>query len=100
MTKIAAAIAFLIMNGYVYWYLGSAEVIPERQTFAAFPDTVDDWSCTRRETIDDKTLDNLMVTDYLSCDFAKTDRSASTHLYVGYHERQTRDRESGKATVP
>ena len=34
-------IAFLIMNGYVYWYLGSAEVVPDRATFASFPDQVD-----------------------------------------------------------
>ena len=99
MTKIAAAVLFLFLNGYVYWYLGSEEVIPERESFAAFPDRVDDWRCTRRETIDEKTLDNLQVTDYLACNFVRSDPGASTHLYVGYHERQTRDRESGRATA-
>jgi EpsI family protein len=98
MSKIAAAIAFLMLNGYVYWYLGSAEVIPDRETFAEFPSRVADWTCRQRETIDDKTIDNLQVTDYLACNFVRDGGDASTHLYVGYHERQTRDRDSGKAT--
>ena len=40
-----------------------------------------------------------MVTDYLSCNFVNRDADTQTHLYIGYHERQTRDRESGKATA-
>ncbi|MEM9173929.1 MAG: exosortase C-terminal domain/associated protein EpsI [Myxococcota bacterium] len=97
--KIAAAFVFLVLNGYVYWYLGSAEVIPNRAEFSLFPDRLEDWRCVERESIDQKTIDNLMVTDYISCNFVNREQRASSHLYIGYHERQTRDRDSGKATA-
>ena len=97
--KIAAALLFLALNGYVYWYLGSAEVIPPRAEFSLFPDRLEEWRCSARETLDDATINNLMVTDYLACNFLNSDRPASSHLYIGYHERQTRDRDSGKATA-
>lgn len=96
--KILAAVVFLSLNGYVYWYLGSEEVIPPRAEFAEFPNEVDGWRCLQRETLDDKTLRNLMVTDYIACNFFRSSSDPATHLYVGYHERQTRDQDSGKAT--
>jgi len=99
MTKILAALLILGMNGYVYWYLGSEEVIPPRAEFDAFPDEIDGWRCAGRETLDDKTIGFLNVTDYISCNYYKPDMSAQSHLYIGYHERQTRDRESGKAAA-
>ncbi len=52
-----------------------------------------------RDKIDEKTINNLMVTDYISCNFYRAEPNSAVHLYVGYHERQTRDRESGKATA-
>ncbi len=97
--KIAAALVFLALNGYVYWFLGSEEVIPPREAFSIFPNEVEDWRCIGRETLDPEVIDNLMVTDYLSCNFVNRDADTQTHLYIGYHERQTRDRESGKATA-
>lgn len=99
MTKIAAALIFLIMNGYIYWYLGSAEIIPDRAPFEEFPNELESWGCMGREEIDEKTINNLMVTDYISCNFYRAEPNSAVHLYVGYHERQTRDRESGKATA-
>ena len=97
--KIAAALVFLALNGYVYWYMGSAEVIPARAEFTHFPDRLDDWRCVQRESLDEETIDNLMVTDYLACNFVNPADQVSSHLYIGYHERQTRDRDSGKATA-
>ena len=97
--KIAAALVFLALNGYIYWFLGSEEVIPQREAFSIFPNEVEDWSCIGRETLNPEVIDNLMVTDYLSCNFVNRDADTQTHLYIGYHERQTRDRESGKATA-
>ncbi len=99
MKKVVAALLVLALNGYVYWYLGSAEVIPTRENFSLFPDAIDEWRCGTREIIDDKTLKNLRVTDYVSCNFYKPESRMATHLYIGYHERQTRDRESGTATA-
>jgi EpsI family protein len=99
MFKILAAFVILGLNTYVYWYMGSEEVIPLRVQFTEFPDQLGNWRCTNRETMDDATLKVLMVTDYISCVFSDPERQAFTHLYVGYHERQTRDRSSGKATA-
>jgi EpsI family protein len=99
MTKILAALLILGMNGYVYWYLGSEEVIPPRAEFDVFPDEIDGWRCAGRETLDDETIGFLSVTDYISCNYYKPNTSVQSHLYIGYHERQTRDRESGKAAA-
>ena len=96
---IAAAVLILALNGYVYWYLGSEEFIPPREQFATFPNELGEWRCMRRETLDDKTLNNLNVTDYISCNYFKPETTTAAHLYVGYHERQTRDRDSGAATA-
>lgn len=99
MTKLFAAFTFLALNSYVYWYMGSAEVIPDRTSFDAFPDHLGEWHCPTRETLEPAVINNLQVSDYLSCVFVNPERNAAAHVYVGYHERQTRDRESGKAAV-
>ncbi len=99
MKKIAAAVLFLALNAYVYWYLGSAEVIPERSQFKTFPNEIANWDCGRREVLDDEVIDNLQVTDYISCNFYAPEHPNGVHLYVGYHERQTRDRQTGKAAA-
>jgi EpsI family protein len=99
MVKFLVALLILGMNGYVYWFIGSEEVIPERALFTSFPDRIDDWQCSTRESMDEKTLNNLRVTDYIACNFYKPGTKTSAHLYIGYHERQTRDRESGAATA-
>jgi EpsI family protein len=99
MFKFLAAFVILSLNAYVYWFMGSDEVLPPRSQFAEFPNDLGDWRCSNRETMDDKTLATLMVTDYISCAFINSEREEVTHLYIGYHERQTRERESGKATA-
>jgi len=99
MVKFLAAFVILSLNTYVYWYLGSEEVIPQRSQFAEFPDRLGDWRCTNREIMDEAILKNLTVTDYISCSFVNSKIGDYTHLYIGYHERQTRDRESGRASV-
>ena len=95
MTKLLAAIAILGLNAYVFWYLGSDEVIPPRTPFAEFPDRVGEWRCLDREEMDEAIIENLKVTDYISCVFFKPTDNENIHLYVGYHQRQTRDRETG-----
>lgn len=99
MLKFVAALLVLGLNTYVYWYLGSEEVIPPRTEFAQFPDKVGDWECVHRDTLDDKVIKNLKVTDYISCGFINEAKGAALHLYVGYHERQTRDRDTGSASA-
>lgn len=99
MLKFFAAFVILGLNTYVYWYMGSEEVIPPRSAFAEFPDRLGDWRCYNRETMDDAILANLRVTDYISCAFVNSKKEDFAHLYIGYHERQTRDRKSGRAAV-
>lgn len=95
----ATAFLFLALNSWVYWSLGSDEVIPPRSDFVEFPNDVAGWQCGSREILDDKTLSTLNVTDYISCAFVQPDSRRGIHLYVGYHERQTRERGSGAATA-
>jgi EpsI family protein len=99
MIKFLAAFLILGLNGYVYWFLGSDEVLPPRSQFAQFPDEFGGWRCYSRETLDDAVINNLHVTDYISCGYYDLEENKAVHLYVGYHERQTRDRETGIAAV-
>ena len=95
MTKLLAALIFLGLNGYVYWQLGSAEVIPPRERFEGFPNELDGWRCGQRQTLDEKTQATLQVTDYIACNYYNEEIERAVDLYIGYHERQTRDRDSG-----
>jgi len=95
MIKFLTAFVILALNSYVYWYLASDEVIPPRLQFSSFPDQVAGWRCSAREEIDDEIIDNLRLTDYVSCAFYSEANDKAAHLYVGYHERQTRDRQTG-----
>ena len=99
MFKFAAAFVILALNTYVYWYMGRDEVIPPRVEFSQFPDQFGDRRCYNREVMDEEIVTTLGVTDYLSCAFIDPRKGDSTHLYIGYHERQTRDRKSGRAAV-
>ena len=99
MIKFLAAMLILGLNSYVYWYLASEEVIPPRTQFSSFPDEIGGWRCLAREQLDDKTISFLLVTDYISCAFYSDTKTEGAHLYVGYHERQTRDRKTGAASA-
>lgn len=99
MTKLIVALFFLGLNGYVYWYMGSDEVLPPRHAFAEFPNQLGDWNCQQREVLDKAILDNLKLTDYVSCSYYNVPEDAAVHLYVSYHERQTRDRNTGEVAA-
>ena len=99
MIKFAVAIAILGLNSYVYWFLGSEEVLPPRSEFTEFAEEFEGWRCMQRESMDEAVIENLMVSDYISCNFYNKSENQGVHLYVGYHERQTRDRSTGKATA-
>lgn len=95
MTRIAAAFAFVALNAFVYSYLGTREVVPPRETFAAFPRDLAAWSCARPLEMEQEVHDVLGVTDYLLCDFAPRDAgdprdARSVTVYVGYHASQVR----------
>jgi hypothetical protein len=98
-SKLLVALLILGLNAWVYWQFASKDVIPPRTEFAAFPDDFDGWRCTGRETLEDDVIRNLLVSDYLACTFVAPAEQRSAHLYIGYHERQTRDRESGQSSA-
>lgn len=95
MIKLLVAFFFLGLNGYVYWYMGNLEVIPPRVEFIEFPNDFEGWHCGKRDVLDREVIDNLQVTDYLSCNFSSPNEPVPVHLYVGYHKRQTRDPNTG-----
>jgi EpsI family protein len=94
MTKLAAALAFLALNFYVYHYFAHDAVIPARESFESFPLELGDWRCDEKQEIDAKTLANLGATDYMICDYVKPDLGL-VGLYVGYHATQVREEGGG-----
>jgi EpsI family protein len=94
MTKAAVALAFIALNFYIYQYLATDEVIPARQPFAIFPLQLDDWTCTERERMSGRTLENLGASDYLLCHYSRPEPEGLVGVYIGYHETQVR-REGG-----
>ncbi len=99
MTKLIVALFFLGLNGYVFWYMGNDEVIPARNSFVEFPNDLGEWRCGEREILDKEILNNLKLTDYISCNFIDEQAHAGVHLYISYHERQTRDRNTGEVAA-
>lgn len=99
MIKLIVALFFLGLNGYVYWYMGNEEVIPARTSFDEFPDALGQWQCGKRDVLDQEILDNLKLTDYISCNYVDEQAHTGVHLYVSYHERQTRDRNTGEVAA-
>lgn len=97
-TKLIVAIFFVAVNSYAYNNLATGDVIPERETFASFPNDFGDWKCTNRQTMEQDVLDNLGVTDYLICTFRNEELDRYVEFYAGYHEKQERS-DSGKTTL-
>ena len=95
MTKLVAALAFLGLNFWIYNYFATTPAIPERETFASFPMTFDEWSCAEQERMQEDVESNLGITDYLICDYVNSDRTEVVNVYVGYHQSQVREEGGG-----
>jgi len=91
MIKLCVGLAFLGFNFYAYHYLATDPVFPDRERFESFPDQLGNWSCRERLQIDDETLANLGVTDYLLCHFENPEFAGGVGVYVGYHASQVRE---------
>ncbi len=76
MIKLSAALVFLGLNFYTYHYLATDPIFPDRASFSEFPDQLGNWSCRERQLMDDETIDNLGVTDYLLCNFENPEFSS------------------------
>ena len=103
MTKIAAALLFLGLNTYALLFLGSEELIPDRERFASFPLQVGDWRCPAPEELDPKARRILGASDTLLCTYTDEASEApgarSVGLYVGYHASQVRRGGGGRETA-
>jgi len=95
LTKLAVALGFLGLNFYIYHFLSTEAVIPQRRHFESFPLEFDGWSCSEPGKMDRATEANLGVTDYLLCDFERQDPAGYANVYLGYHERQVREEGGG-----
>jgi len=100
MIKLCVALAFLGLDFYTYHFFATNPVFPERAHFADFPDQLEGWSCPKRESLDDKTLANLGVSDYLLCNFTSADHGSMVGVYVGYHASQVREEGGGPGGNP
>jgi EpsI family protein len=98
MTKLAVALAFLGLNFYTYHHFATDPVLPDRELFENFPNQLEDWHCPERELMDTATIDNLGVTDYLICNFQKSESRQFVNVYVGYHASQVREEGGGGDT--
>ena len=95
MIKLSAALVFLGLNFYTYHYLATDPIFPDRASFSEFPDQLGNWSCRERQLMDDETIDNLGVTDYLLCNFENPEFSSIVGVYLGYHASQVREEGGG-----
>ena len=99
MTKLSVALMFLALNFYIYRYLATSEVIPERTSFAQFPLNLGDWSCRGRESMGPEIEHRLGVTDYLLCTYSRGPKSTPVGVYAGYHASQIRKEGGGNETL-
>jgi EpsI family protein len=100
MIKLSVALMFLGLNFYTYHYLATDPFFPERESFENFPDRLAGWSCPEREEMDEKTLANLGVSDYLLCSFENPEFGGIVGVYVGYHASQIREEGGGPGGNP
>lgn len=62
------------------------EIVPERLSFAEFPGDLQGWS-GKRDALEQKYLDALVLDDYIMADFVNGDREA-VNFYIAYYESQ------------
>jgi EpsI family protein len=97
MLKPLVAALFLAGNFYVYHWFARSQVIPPRDSFTSFPMERDGWRCRGREKMSAETLANLGASDYLICEFERSDPPGLVGAYFGYHQTQVRDEGGGSA---
>ena len=95
MLKSLVVLGFLAVNFYVYHWFARVQLFPSRTEFASFPLELGAWNCPQREFMDQKTLANLGASDYLICEYRRTDPAGFVGVYLGYHETQIREEGGG-----
>jgi EpsI family protein len=104
MIKMVIAVMFLGLNFYIYQFMASDEVIPDRNQFDSFPTTIGDWHCAGLQEMDPDALKFLGATDYVICNYVKDESTrggqrSAVDLYVGFHESQVRKEGGGHANA-
>ena len=97
MSKWIIAIAFLLLNTYIYYFMAHDPVIPPRDTFASFPLRVGEWRCSMNEKLPAEVRENLGATDTLVCTYHRDADRSTIGLYIGYHATQVREEGGGAA---
>jgi len=95
MLKSLVVLGFLAVNFYVYHWFARVQVLPPRKVFASFPLELGAWDCPQRGVMDKYTLANLGASDYLICDYRRSEPAGFVDVYVGYHETQIREEGGG-----
>jgi exosortase D (VPLPA-CTERM-specific) len=84
---LAACIVLLAAVGVATFYVsGRQEILPERTSFASFPNTIADWT-GRTSTMEPDVEHFLAFTDYILSDYRKSD-GKPVNLYVAYYASQ------------
>jgi exosortase D (VPLPA-CTERM-specific) len=90
-TAFAVAGAFTLVAALGAHLLpGRTEVVPMRADFTRFPMHLGDWQ-GRRDRIEDKYLDTLMLDDYLLADY-RDGEPTGVNFYVAYYSSQRNGR--------
>lgn len=95
MIKLVVALAFLALNVYTYHFMARKAVIPQRELFASFPLSIDQWRCARNQPLEPTVKANLGATDTLICDFVEQSDPRLVGVYIGYHASQVREEGGG-----
>jgi EpsI family protein len=98
--KVAAAIAFLLLNLYVYHVFATRSVHPPRTTFDHLPLAEGEWVCEEPQQMEPGVVENLGVTDYHLCNWVlKGPQTGAVvpiqNVYIGYHASQVREEGGG-----
>ncbi|WP_457571181.1 VPLPA-CTERM-specific exosortase XrtD [Desulfovulcanus sp.] len=89
--KWAHAVAgFAIFIGLYFFqnHLVSAQIIPQRKTFASFPAEINGWT-GKKEYLSQKILKSLWADDYVSGVYFNPRSGNTLHLLISYYQAQT-----------
>jgi len=93
--RVLVALGFVGLYFYVYHFMASEAVRPERRTFDEFPLQLGTWECAEAGEMEAEVEANLGVTDYLFCDWRRRKPLGLVNVYVGYHASQVREEGGG-----
>jgi len=82
---LVALFMLLFAGGYVHFF-SSVEQVPPKRPFSQFPAGIGQWRLVQEIKIDERTMKNLRVNDYLFRRYS--DGVTTVEVYVGYYRSQ------------